>query len=125
MHVDAAAAFTGDRAGDHVDDPHHAPALALDLLDSGQRLEGFPGLAHRDVKRVALDHRVAIAELGGGLRMRRQTRQLLDQVCAYGTRDMGGAAAENLDVPNLEQLSGGQFDAAQMRGLETRLDTPA
>ena len=39
--------------------------------------------------------------------------------------DVGGAAAEDLHPPNVEQLVGGHLDAAEMGGLETRFGTAA
>ena len=78
MQVDAAAAFTRDRAADNIDDSEHPPAFAPHFLHGGERVEGLTRLADGNVERVALDDRVAVAELGGRLGMRRQPRQLLD-----------------------------------------------
>ena len=78
VQVDAAAAFTRDRAADNIDDSEHPPAFALHFLHGGERVEGLTRLADGNVERVALDDRVAVAELGGRLGMRRQPRQLLD-----------------------------------------------
>src|ERR1700730_3214795 len=125
VHVDAAATFPSDRATDDVDDAEHLPTLALDLLYRSESLEGFARLADRDIQRVTLDDRVAIAEFGGGLGMRRQPCQLLDQLGADAAGKMGGAAAEDLDAPYVEQLMRGKLNSAEMARLKARLDAPA
>src|SRR5690606_13710860 len=100
-------------------------ALALDLLYGSERVEGLAGLAHRDIERVRLDHRVAIAELGGGLGARRQARELLDHLRAEQPRDKGGAAAQDLDAAHVQQLARRHLDAVYAAGLEARLEPPA
>src|SRR5215472_10844958 len=125
VEVDAAAAFAGDRAADDVDDAEYAPALALDLLHRRQGVEGLTRLADGDIERVALDDRVAVAEFGSGFGMRRQARQLLDQVRADSPGNVGRAAAENLDAPDVKKLVRGELDAPQMCGLKPWLEPPA
>ena len=68
VQVDAVA-LARDGRPDDVHERDHAAAAALDLLHGLERVGGLAGLAEGDVQRVALDHRVAIAELGGGLRV--------------------------------------------------------
>ena len=125
MQVDAASAFSRDRAADDVDDAEHAPALALDFLHRRQGVEGLARLADGDIERVALDDRVAVAEFGGRLGMRRQPGQLLDQMGADEAGDVSRAATEDLDPADVEELVRGELDAAQMRRLKARLEPPA
>ncbi len=125
VQIDAAAALARDRAADDVDDAEHAPALALDFLHRRQGVEGLARLADRDIERVALDDRVAVAEFGGRLGMRRQPRQLLDQMRADRAGDIGRAAAEDLDAADVEKLVCGELDAAQMRRLKARFEPAA
>ena len=96
VQVDAAVARAGDRAADDVDHAQHPAALALQLLHGGERVERLAGLADRDVQRVRVDHRVAVAELRGRLGVGGQPGQLLDQPRAELARVVGRAAAEDL-----------------------------
>src|SRR6516165_11088375 len=125
MQVYAASAFARDRAADDVDDAEHAAALALDLLHRRQGVEGLARLADGDIEGVALDDRVAVTEFGGRLGMRRQPRQLLDQMGADSAGDVGRAAAEDLDAADVEKLVRGELDAAQMRRLKARFEPAA
>ena len=80
------SALAGDRAADHVDHAEDAAALALDLLDRGERVEGLARLADGDVERVGLDDGIAVAELRGRLGVGRDPGELLDQVRADAAR---------------------------------------
>ena len=125
VQVDAAVDLAGDGRADHVDDADHPAALALQLLHRGQGVDGLAGLADRDVERVRLDHRVAVAELGGGLGGGRHPGQVLDQLRAQVTGVAGRAAAEDLHPAERAGLPDGQVEPAQVRGLETLVDAPA
>ena len=50
VQVDAAVALAGDRRADDVHQSHDPTALAPDLLDREQGVDGLAGLAHRDVQ---------------------------------------------------------------------------
>ena len=66
--------------------PSDLAALPLQLLDGHQRVQRLAGLADRDVERVGVDHRVPVAEFGGGLGVRGHPGQLLDQDCSRSAR---------------------------------------
>src|SRR6516164_9947068 len=125
MQVDAAAAFTRDCAADDVDDAKHSAALAFHFLHRRQGVEGLARLTDRDIERVALNDRVAVAEFGGGLGMRRQPRQLLDQMGTDRAGDIRGATAEDLDASDVEKLVRSKLDSAQMGRLKARLEPTA
>src|SRR5687768_1230933 len=80
MQIDAAAAFARDRAADDVHDAEDATALAFHFLYSGESVEGLARLDLGDIQRVLLNHWNAIAKLRGGFRLRRNSRDLLDQM---------------------------------------------
>ena len=82
MNIDTATAFPCDRAADGIDDAKYSPALALDFLHRRERVEGFTRLAHRDIERVLLDNRVAVAKLRGRFGVSGDARELLDQLSA-------------------------------------------
>ena len=63
MQVDAATAGARDGAAHGIDDPQGVTALAGDLLDRRQSIEGLPGLADGKVERVGLEDRIAMTEL--------------------------------------------------------------
>ena len=84
-----AAALAGDRRADDVDDADDPPALALELLDGGERVDGLAGLADRDVERLGVDERVAVAELAGRLGVGGDAGELLDEAGA----DLAGVVA--------------------------------
>ena len=88
---------------DQADDP---AALAPDLLDREQGVDGLAGLADRDVERVRLDDRVAVAELAGRLGVGRDPGQLLDQRGAHLADVVRRAAAEDLDPPDRARSRG-------------------
>ena len=125
VQIDAAPAFAGDRAADDIHDAQYAAALALHLLHGRERIERFAGLADRDVQRVLLDHGIAIAKLRSRFGMRRNTGKLFDQMRADASRDIGRSAPENLDPANLEQFARGHFEPADVRRLETRIESAA
>ena len=76
------------------------------------------GLADRDVEGVALDDRIAIAELRRRLRRRRNAREGFNEVGAGDSRVVRGAAAEELDPLDVEQFPGVEVESAEVRGVE-------
>ncbi len=67
VHVDAAIAFTGDRAGDIIADAKRAMPFALALTQGGKSVGRLPALADDKSKSVALERDIAVAELAGEL----------------------------------------------------------
>ncbi len=68
------------RTGRHVD--HHGDGLAMFLAvaQRGQRIGGLPALRNEQRQPARLQHRLAIAELGGKIDVGRQPRELLEPV---------------------------------------------
>src|SRR5204863_4190114 len=99
-----------------VDEPDDAAALALDLLDGEQGVEGLARLAHRDVQRVGLDDRVAVAELRRGLGIGRDPGQLLDETGSDLARVVRRPAAEHLHPPDRPALAGIELEPTEMGG---------
>lgn len=67
VHVDAAIAFAGDRAGDIIADAKRAMPFALALTQSGKCIGSFTALADDKSECVALERDIAVAELAGEL----------------------------------------------------------
>ncbi len=76
-------------------------------------------------ERVGVDDRVAVAELGGGLGVRRDAGQLLDQLGADHARVVRGAAAEDLDPADRAGLAGVQVQPPRCDGGEPVVDAAA
>ena len=125
VQVDAAVALAGDRAAHHVDQADAPAALAVDLLDGEQGVDGLAGLADRDVERVRLDDRVAVAELARRLGVRRDPGQLLDELGAHLADVVGRAAAEDLDPLHRPQVAGVHVEPAEVGGAEALVEPAA
>src|SRR6185312_15592979 len=122
VDVDAAVDLPGDRGADDVDDADHPAALALQLLHRGEGVDRLARLAHRDVERVRLDHRVAVAELRGRLRGGGHAGEVFDELRAEVARVARRAAAEDLHALDLAGLADGEVEAAEPGGVEALVD---
>ena len=80
VHVDAAIAFAGDRAGDIVANAKRAVPFSLALAQGGKRVGSFPALADDKSERVALKWDVAVTKLAGELTLHGNVRKRLDDV---------------------------------------------
>ena len=125
VQVDAAVDLPGDRGADDVDDADHPAALALQLLHRGEGVDRLARLADRDVERVRLDDRVAVAELRRRLRRGGHAGEVLDQLRAEVTRVAGRAAAEDLHALDLAGLADGEVEPAEVGGGEALVDAAA
>ena len=98
VQVDAAVGLAGDRAADDVADRQRRMPLALHLAQRGQRVGRLAALRDREQQRVAVDRRVAVAQLAGVFDFDRDAGELFDQVLA----DQGRVPA---------RAAGGEHDA--------------
>ena len=96
MQVDATAAGARDRRADDIHQADHVATLALDLLHGEQRVGGLARLTHRDVERVGLDDRVAVAELGRRFGVGWDSREVFDQRCPQLADVVGRPAPDGL-----------------------------
>ena len=120
VEVDAAAALAGDARAHHVDDAEDGPALAADLLDGPQGVEGLAGLAHRHVDGVRLNDRIAVAELRGRLGVGGDAGDALDELGPGQAGVVGRAAAEDLHAPGAQDLLGAELDPPEVGRGEAR-----
>ena len=125
VQEDPVAALPADRRADDVDRADDLAALAPQLLDRHQRVDGLARLGDRDVERVRVDDRGPVAELARGLGVGRDPGQLLDQGGAHLAGVVGGSAAEELDVLDVPQLAGVEVDAAEPGRREALLEAAA
>ena len=107
-----------DAAADDGDDAEKPATIALYFLNRRQRVVGFAGLAHRDVERVRLDHRVAVAEFRSGFRVAGYAGQLFDATRADKPGDEGGTAAQYADAPVGQQIARFEVESTEMSGMK-------
>ena len=91
-------------------------ALALRLAQGGQRVGRLAGLRDGDDDGVAVDRRIAIAELAGVLDLDRDAGELLEQVLADQGRVVAGAAGGQDDALGPAQLLRVEVQAAEVGG---------
>ena len=84
-----------------------------------------PDWLHRDVERVGLDDRVAVAELAGRLGVRGDPGQLLDQGGAHLADVVRRAAAEDLHPPDRPGLACVHVEPAEVGGAEPLVEAAA
>ena len=125
VQVDPAVALARDRAADDVDQADDPAALAPDLLHGEQGVDGLAGLADRDVQRVRLDDRVAVAELARRLGVGRDPGQLLDQRGAHLADVVRRAAAQDLHPADRTGVAGVHVQPAETGGPEPLVEPPA
>ena len=84
--------------GGHID--HHGNGLPIGLAvaQRGQRIGGFAALADEDGEAARLQHRIAIAELGGDIDIHRQAGEGLEPVFRHEAGVIGGAASHDGDA---------------------------
>ena len=87
---------------------------ALRLAQRGQRVGRLARLRDHEHERVAVDDRVAVAELRRVLDLDRDARELLDQVLADQRRVPARAAGGDDDAVELPQLLRRQVQAAEL-----------
>src|SRR5439155_5993477 len=114
--VDAAVRLAGDAAAHHVAQRQRRVALALALAQRGQRVGRLARLRDRYHDGVAVDRRVAVAELAGVLYLDRDARELLEQVLAHQRRVVAGAARRQDDPLGAAQLLRVEVEAAEVGG---------
>ena len=115
MHVDAAIAFAGDRAGDIVANPERAMPFALALAQGGQGVGCFPALTDDKRERVALERDIAVTELAGEFAFNGNVRKRLDDVFArHGGMECRATACEH-DTIHSAQLGVRHVEPAKLR----------
>ena len=83
MHVDATIGFAGDGAADDVHDGQGAVAAAFRLAQGGQCVGSLAGLRDDEQDGIALERRVAIAELVGEFDFDGDMGEFLDEILAH------------------------------------------
>ena len=113
MHVDAAIALPGDRAGHIIADAKSAVPLALALTKRRKSIGGLAALTEDKDKRVLGHRKVAVAELTGVLALGRNLGKVFDQVLSHhGGVEGGTAAAQN------DPLDGAELGVAHVQTSE-------
>ena len=74
------------------------------MPDGFQRVRRFAGLRNRDDQRVAVENRVAVAELAGQLDLDRQAAPVLDGVLGDQPRVVGRATSDDEDLVDVAQV---------------------
>ena len=82
VQINAAVGLAGDAAADHIAQGERRMALAFRFAQGGQRVGRLAGLRDGQDDGVAVDGRVAIAELAGVFDLDRDAGQFLEQVLA-------------------------------------------
>ena len=116
MQVDAAVSLAGDRTADDVAQRQRRVALALRLAQGGERVGGLAGLGDGDDDGVAVDRRVAVAELAGVFDLDGDARELFQQVLAHEGGVVAGAARRQDDALHLAQPARVDVEAAEVGG---------
>ena len=91
-------------------------ALALALAQGRQRVGRLAGLRDGDDDGVAVDRRIAVAELAGVLDLDRDAGELLEQVFADQGRVVAGAAAVRMMRSAWRSCCGIEVEAAEVGG---------
>ena len=95
VEVDAAVGLAGDAAADDVAQRQRRMPLALRFAQGGQRVGRLARLRDGQDDGVAVDRRIAIAELRGVFDLDRNAGELLEQVFADQGRVIAGAAGRS------------------------------
>ena len=124
VEVDAAVGLPRDAAADDVAQGQRRVPLALALAQGGQRVGRLAGLGQGQHDGVAVQRRVAVAELAGVLDLDRHARELLEQVLADQRRVVARAARRHHDPLGLAQPLHVEVEAAEV-GRAVGLVQPA
>ena len=114
MHVDAAVAFAGDRAGHIVANAERAVALALAFAQCRKRIGCLAALADDESEGVFVERHVPVAEFAGDLHLRGQRGERLHGVFADDRRVVGCATADENDTLDLAQFAGRHVQSAEL-----------
>ena len=114
VQIDAAVGFAGDAAADDVAEGQRRMALALRLAHRRQRVGRLAGLRQGDDDGVAVQRRIAVAELAGVLHFHRHSRELLEQIFTHQRGVIAGAARRHDDAIRLTQPLHVEIEAAEM-----------
>ena len=104
VQVDAAVRLAGDGAADDVADGERRVALALRLAQGRQRVGRLARLRDGQDDRVAVDRRIAVAELAGVLDLDRDAGEFLEEIFADKAGVVAGAAGGQDDAVDLPEL---------------------
>ena len=109
---------------DGVRDGQHAGLLVLRVAHGHERVHGLAGLGDGDDERGAVEHRVAVAELGGELDLAGDARPVLDGVLGDEPGVVGGAAGDDEDLVDVAEVLVGHADLVE-DDLPGLVDAPA
>ena len=98
VQINAAVGLAGDRAADDVADRQRRMPFAFHFAQGGQRVGRFAALRDGEQQRVAIQRRIAIAQLAGVFDFDRNAGEFLDQVFADQGRVPAGAAGGEDDA---------------------------
>ena len=116
MQVDAAVGLARDARPDDVAQRQRRVALALRLAQRRQGVRRLAGLGNCHDDGVAVDGRVAVAELAGVLHLHRDAGQLLEEVLADEPGVVARAAGGHDDAVDLAELLRREVQAAEVGG---------
>ena len=116
MQIDAAVGLAGNAAADDVAQSQSRMALALRLAQRRQGVGRLARLRDGDDDGVAIDGRIAIAELAGVLDLDRDAGELLEQILADQGRVIAGAARGQDDALGAAELLRVEVQAAEVSG---------
>ena len=109
MLIDAAVGLAGDGGSDDVVDCEHAVTFSLGFAQRGQGVDRLAGLAHDKKERVAIERRVAVAELRGVIHLDGKAGKALDQMLGHEAGVPSGAAGAKHEPIYLAQLGRSQI----------------
>ncbi len=117
---EGAVGFAGKGGVADVADAEDFGAFAFDFADGGNRIEGLARLADGDDEGAVGDDRVFVAKLGGDLRLGRDAGFVFEEGGGDLTGVPGGAAGEDHDPFDGEEVGGGKGEVFKLGGAELR-----
>ena len=103
----------GDGAAHHVDNGQDAGPPGLALLHGGDGVRGLPGLGDHHQQGVLIHQGIAVAKLGGQVRLHGNPAELLHHILAHAAGIEGRAAGGNHNLVDLPQVFVRQGEVVQ------------